>query len=344
AALVGQSEEKIRKIFKDAEESAPSIIFIDEIDAIAPKRTETTSEVERRVVSQLLTLMDGLKSRGQIIVIAATNRPDTLDEALRRPGRFDREIEIGVPDRKGRLEILNIHTRNMPLAKDVDMKELANVSHGYTGADLNLLAKEAALKSLRRILPDINLEDEFIPPEVLDRIAVTQEDFFSALREIQPSALREIYVEKPNVRWDEVGGLDSVKREITEAVELPLKKPEMFEQMGIRPIKGILLYGPPGTGKTLLAKAAATASEANFIAVKGSDLLHQNIGQSAKLTKELFRRARTAAPSVIFIDEIDNIARARSATNPSVIHEDVINGLLVEMDGLRSLKNVVVIA
>lgn len=344
AAQVGQSEEKIRKIFQEAEENAPSIIFIDEMDAIAPKRTETTSEVERRIVSQLLTLMDGLKSRGQIIVIAATNRPDVLDEALRRPGRFDREIEIGVPDRQGRLEILQIHTRNMPLAKDVDIKELADVSHGYTGADLTLLAKEAALKSLRRILPDINIEDAFIPPEVLDKIAVTQKDFFDALREIQPSALRELYVEKPNVHWSEVGGLDEVKAEIQEAVDLPLKKPEVFEKIGIRPIKGILLYGPPGTGKTMLAKAAATESEANFIAVKGSDLLHPHIGQSAKLAKELFRKARAAAPCIIFIDEIDTIARVRSSTNPSVIHEDIINGLLVEMDGLRSLKNVVVIA
>lgn len=342
--VVGASEEKLRKLFKDAEDNSPSIIFLDEIDAIAPKRSQTVSEVERRMVSQLLTLMDGLKSRGQVIVIAATNLPDTLDEALRRPGRFDREIEIGVPDRNGRFDILQIHTRSMPLSKDVNIKELANVSYGYTGADLNSLTKEAALKALRRILPEINLEEEFIPAEILEKIRVTQEDFFSALREIQPSALREVYVEKPNVHWDEVGGLDLVKRDIQEAVELPLKKPEVFEAMGIRPIKGILLYGPPGTGKTMLAKAAATESEANFIAIKGSDLMHRNIGESARLTRELFRRARTAAPSVIFIDEIESIGRARSSTNPSVIHEDVVNGLLVEMDGLRSLKNVVVIA
>ncbi len=341
---VGESEEKLRKIFKEAEENSPSIVFIDEIDAIAPKRGEVIGEVEKRVVSQLLTTMDGLKSRGQVIVVAATNRPDSIDEALRRPGRFDREIEIGVPDRNGRIEILQIHTRNMPLNKDVNLEELASVSHGYTGADLSLLIKEAALKSLRRILPEINLEEEFISSEILDKISVRQNDFFSALREIHPSALREVYVEKPNVHWNEVGGLESVKKNIYEAVELPLKKPEVFEHMGIRAIKGILLYGPPGTGKTLLAKAVATESEANFIAVKGSDLLHRNVGESAKLTKELFRRARAAAPSIIFIDEIEHIGRTRSVSNPSVIHEDIINGILVEMDGLRSLKNVVVIA
>ncbi|MEW6528482.1 MAG: CDC48 family AAA ATPase [Candidatus Micrarchaeota archaeon] len=341
---VGESEEKLRKIFKEAEENAPSIIFIDEIDAIAPKRGEVIGEVEKRVVSQLLTIMDGLKSRGQVIVIAATNRPDSIDEALRRPGRFDREIEIGVPDRNGRKEILQIHTRNMPLDRDVNLTELASVSHGYTGADLSLFIKEAALKALRRILPEINLEEEFISPEILDKINVKQDDFFSALREIHPSALREVYVERPNVHWNEVGGLENVKKNIQEAVELPLKKPEIFERIGIRPIKGILLYGPPGTGKTLLAKAVATESEANFIAIKGSDLLHRNVGESAKITKDLFMKARTAAPSIIFIDEIENVGRTRSVSNPSVIHEDIINGILVEMDGLCSLKNVVVIA
>ncbi|VVB98425.1 VCP-like ATPase [uncultured archaeon] len=343
--FVGESEEKIRKIFKEAEEGAPSIIFIDEVDAIAPKRGEATGEVEKRMVSQLLTLMDGLKSRGQVIVIAATNRPDSIDEALRRPGRFDREIEIGVPDREGRHEIMQIHTRNMPLDKGVDIKELANVSHGYTGADLSSLTKEAAIKSLRRILPEINLDEEFIPPEILDRIKVTQDDFFSALREIQPSALREFYIEKPNIKWDEVGGLETVKRDIMEAVDLPLKRPEVFENMGIRPIKGILFYGPPGTGKTLLAKAAATESEANFIAIKGSDLLSKWVGESAKQTRELFRKARQAAPCIIFIDEIDSIGmrRAESGYN-GPIHDDVLNGILVEMDGLRALKNVVGIA
>ncbi len=343
--FVGESEERIRKIFKEAEEGAPSIIFIDEIDAIAPKRGEVTGEVERRMVSQLLTLLDGLKSRGQVIVIAATNRPDSIDEALRRPGRFDREIEIGVPDRNGRLEILQIHTRNMPLDKDVNIKELANVSHGYTGADLTLLTKEAALKSLRRILPEMNLEEEFIPPEILDKIRVTQDDFFSALREIQPSALREVYVERPNIRWEEVGGLGEVKRDIREAVELPLKKPEVFEQMGIRPIKGILLYGPPGTGKTMLAKAAATESEANFISINGPAILSKWVGESEKTLRELFRKARQAAPSVIFIDELDSVAPRRGGgTEGNIVTERVVDTLLTEMDGLRSLKNVVVIA
>ncbi len=344
--FVGESEEKIRKVFRDAEESAPSIVFIDEIDAIAPKRGETTGEVEKRMVSQLLTLLDGMKTRGQVIVIAATNRPDSIDEALRRPGRFDREIEIGVPDRQGRKEVMEIHARNMPLDKDVNIRELANVSHGYTGADISLLMKEAALKSLRRILPKINLEEEFIPQEILDKISVTQDDFFAALREVQPSALREFYVEKPNVHWNEVGGLDSVKKDIKEAVELPLKSPEKFEEMGVRPIKGILLYGPPGTGKTLLAKAAATETEANFIAVKGSDLLSKWVGESAKLTRELFRKARQAAPCIIFLDEIDNIGtrRGNSEGYHGPIHGDVLNGILVEIDGLQSLKNVVVIA
>ncbi len=343
--FVGESEEKIRKIFKEAEESSPSIIFIDEIDAIAPKRGEVTGEVERRMVSQLLTLLDGLKSRGQVIVIAATNRPDAIDEALRRPGRFDREIEIGVPDRQGRKDIMHIHTRNMPLDKDVNINEIANVSHGYTGADLSSLTKEAALKSLRRILPEINLEEEFIPAEILDKITVTQDDFFSALREIQPSALRELYVEKPNVHWNEVGGLEHVKRDIREAVELPLKKPEVFERVGIRPIKGILLYGPPGTGKTLLAKAAANESEANFIAINGPAILSKWVGDSEKMVRELFKKARQAAPSVIFIDELDAVAPKRGgAAEGNMVAERVVDTLLTEMDGLRSLKNVVVIA
>ncbi len=343
--FVGESEEKIRKIFKEAEEGAPSIIFVDEIDAIAPKRGEVTGEVERRMVSQLLTLLDGMKTRGQVIVIAATNRPDSIDEALRRPGRFDREIEIGVPDRQGRKEILNIHTRNMPLDKDVNVNELANVTHGYTGADLSSLCKEAALKALRRILPEINLEEEFIPQEILDKITVTHEDFFSALREIMPSALRELYVERPSIHWDEVGGLEAVKRDIREAVELPLKKPEVFENMGIRPIKGILLYGPPGTGKTMLAKAAATESEANFIAINGPAVLNKWVGESEKALRELFKKARQAAPAVIFIDEIDSIAPKRGGSEEgSMVTERVVDTLLTEMDGLRSLKNVVVIA
>ncbi len=342
--FVGESEEKLRQVFKDAEENAPSIIFMDELDAMAPKRDEVMGEVERRMVSQLLTLLDGLKARGQVIVIGATNRPNAVDPALRRPGRFDREIEIGVPNRNARREILQIHTRSMPLAEDVNLDELANITHGYTGADISSLAKESAMKTLRRILPQINLEENIIPPEVIENLCVTREDFFDALREIQPSALREVFVEKPNVKWADIGGLESVKQEIREAVELPLKKPEIFQKMGIRPIRGILLVGLPGTGKTLCAKAVATESEANFISIKGSELLHRNIGESARLTRELFRRARTAAPCIIFIDELDVVGRARSSENPSVIHEDVVNGLLVEMDGLQNLKNIVVIS
>ena len=341
---VGESEERLRKLFAEAQENAPSIIFIDEIDAIAPKREEVVGEVEKRMVSQMLTIMDGLKARGEVIVIGATNRPDTIDPALRRPGRFDREIEIGVPDKQGRNEIMNIQVRNMPLDKSVDVAEIAAVTHGYTGADLSLLSKEAAIKSLRRVLPAINIQEETISSEILERLSVTREDFFNAMHEIQPSALREFYVERPSVKWEDIGGLVQVKSELQEAVEMPLKKPELFERMGIRPIKGILLYGPPGTGKTLLAKAVANESEVNFIATKGSDLMHAHVGESAKRTRELFRKARTAAPSIVFIDEIDTIARSRSSGNPSIIHEDIVNGILVEMDGLRSLKNVIVIA
>jgi transitional endoplasmic reticulum ATPase len=342
--FLGESEERLRNIFKEAQENAPSIIFIDEIDAIAPKRSEVFGEVEKRLVSQMLTMLDGLKGRGEVIVIGATNREDALDPALRRPGRFDREIEIGVPAASDRLEILQIHMRNMPIEKDVSQEELASITHGYTGADLSLLTKEAAIKALRRVLPEINMEQDFIPPEVLEKLTVTREDFFNGLREILPSAMREVFVEKPNVKWADIGGLDGVKKELKEAVELPLKSPEVFERMGIRPIKGILLFGPPGTGKTLLARAVAGESEANFIAIKGSNLTHHNVGMSAKLTRDLFKKARMAAPCILFIDEIDSIARSRSTTNPSVIHEDIVNGVLVEMDGLQSLKNVVVIA
>jgi transitional endoplasmic reticulum ATPase len=341
---VGESEERLRKLFAEAQENAPSIIFIDEIDAIAPKREEVIGEVEKRMVSQLLTTMDGLKARGEVIVIGATNRPDSIDPALRRPGRFDREIEIGVPDKQSRGEILNIHVRNMPLEKDVDVNAIAAITHGYTGADLSLLTKEAAIKALRRVLPMINVEEETLPSEVLDRIRVGRDDFFNAMHEIRPSALREVYVEKPNVKWADIGGMEDVKRELQEAVELPLKRPEIFEKMGIRMIKGILLYGPPGTGKTLLAKAVASETEANFISMKGSDLVHPHVGESAKLTKEMFRKARMAAPCVLFIDEIESIARSRASNDASVIHEDIINTILVEMDGLRSLKNVIVIA
>ncbi len=342
--FVGESEERLRKIFLEAQENAPSIIFIDELDAITPKRSEVFGEVEKRLVSQMLTLLDGLKARGEVIVIGATNREDAIDPALRRPGRFDREIEIGVPDVKGRLDILHIHVRNMPLEKDVSLEELAGITHGYTGADLSLLTKEAAIKALRRVLPEINMQQDFIPPEILDKLKVTRDDFFNGLREIMPSALREVFVERPSTRWDDIGGLEGVKKELREAVELPLKSPELFERMGIRPLKGILLYGPPGTGKTLLAKAVAHATEANFISIKGSNLMHHHVGESAKLTREIFKKARMAAPCILFIDEIDSIARSRAHSNPSVIHEDIINGVLVEMDGLQSLKNVIVIA
>jgi len=343
---VGESEERLRKLFKEAEENSPSIIFIDEIDAIAPKREEVVGEVEKRLVSQLLTLMDGLKARGEIIVIGATNRPDSLDPALRRPGRFDREIEIGVPDKKGRLEILTIHTRNMPLENDVKLEELASLTHGYTGADLSFLSKEAALKALRRMLPSINIEEETIPPEILEKLKVNRDDFLNALREIQPSALREVYVEKPNVKWSDIGGLEEVKREIREAIELPLKKPHLFEKMGIRPIKGVLLYGPPGTGKTLLAKAVANESEANFISISGAQVLTKYVGESEKTVREIFRKARMAAPCILFIDEIDAIApkRSGSGSDGTFVTERVVDTLLTEMDGLKSLKDVVVIA
>ena len=343
--FVGESEQRLREIFKQAQESAPSIVFIDELDAIAPKREEVTGEVERRMVSQLLTLMDGLKSRGEVIVIGATNRVDSIDPALRRPGRFDREIEIGVPDRVGRKEILQIHTRNMPLSKDVDLDELASLTHGYTGADVSSLTKEAAIKALRKYLPKINLEDEFIPPEILESMRVTKEDFFVAMRGITPSALREVFIEKPNVRWGDIGGLEEVKGEIKEAVELPLNKPELFEKMGIRPIKGILLFGPPGTGKTLLAKAVATESEANFIAISGGEVLSKWVGESEKALRELFRKARQAAPCILFIDELDALAplRGLGGGEGSLVSERLVDTLLTEMDGLKAMKKVVVL-
>ncbi|MFH1785681.1 MAG: CDC48 family AAA ATPase [Candidatus Micrarchaeota archaeon] len=343
---VGESEERLRKLFAEAQESSPSIIFIDEIDAIAPKREEVTGEVEKRMVSQLLTIMDGLKARGEVIVIAATNRPDSIDPALRRPGRFDREIEIGVPDKIGRGEIITIHTRTMPLDKNVRLKEIANVTHGYTGADLSLLTKEAAIKALRRVLPLINIEDETLSPEVLETLLVTREDFLNAMHEIQPSALREVYVEKPNIKWNDIGGLIQIKREIQEAVELPLKKPEVFEKMGIRPVKGILLWGPPGTGKTMLAKAVANESEANFISISGAQVLTKYVGESEKTVREIFKKARMAAPCILFIDEIDAIAVRRTGSGESgvMVTERIVDTLLTEMDGLRSLKNVVVIA
>ncbi len=340
----GQSEENLRGIFKEAEENAPSIIFIDELDSIAPNREEVTGEVERRVVAQLLSLMDGLQARGKVVVIGATNRPNALDPALRRPGRFDREIEIGVPDRDGRLEILQIHTRGMPLAKDVELKELAGITHGYVGADLAALCKEAAMRSLRRILPDIDLQTDVIPPEVLTKLVVTREDFLQAYREMEPSTLREVLIEKPNVRWDDVGGLAEAKQELRESIEWPIKMNVLFAHFDARPPRGVLLYGPPGTGKTLLAKAVATESEANFISVRGPEFLSKWVGESERMVRETFRKAKTAAPCVIFFDEIDAITPTRGMSSDAQVTERVISQILTEMDGLEELHNVTVIA
>ncbi len=370
--FVGEAEERLRNIFQEAENNAPSIIFIDELDSIAPKREEVTGEVEKRIVAQLLSLMDGLKSRGQVVIIGATNRPNSLDPALRRPGRFDREIEIGAPDKKGRKEILQIHTRGMPLdlgtysdsaakavarepknggdeekvsdkARSMLLDDLAAVTHGFVGADLQSLVKEAAMKALRRVLPKINMEDDEIPQNILEEIRVTKGDFENALREVRPSALREVYVEVPNVKWEQIGGLKEVKEELREAVELPLKQPEAFTRLGIRPVRGILLFGPPGTGKTLLAKAVATESEANFIAVRGSELISKWVGESEKGLREVFRKARQAAPTIIFFDEIDAIASARGGNGDSHVTERMVNTLLAEMDGIQNLKDIVVI-
>ena len=341
----GESEERLREVFKEAQENAPSIIFIDELDSIAPKREEVTGEVEKRVVSQLLALMDGIQSRGKVVVIGATNRPNSLDPAMRRPGRFDREIEIGVPDRDGRLEILQIHTRGMPLAEDVDLKRLADVTHGFVGADLESLAKEAAIRALRRILPEINLEAENIPVDILNKIIVKMADFQDALKEVDPSAMREVLVEIPDVTWEQIGGLENVKEELREAVEWPLKYPELFAQLNANPPKGLLLYGPPGTGKTLLAKAVAHESESNFISVKGPELLNKYVGESEKAVREVFRKARQAAPCIIFFDEIDSVAPVRgSGGSDSHVSERVISQFLTEMDGLEELRNVIIIA
>jgi len=340
----GESEGKLREIFKEAEENAPSIIFIDEIDSIAPKRDEVTGEAERRIVAQLLSLMDGLNSRGKVVVIGATNRPNSIDEALRRPGRFDREIEIGIPDRDGRLEIIQIHTRGMPLADDVDLTYLADKTHGYAGADISALCKEAAMAALRRVLPEMDLDADEIPIDMLNRIAVTKSDFKEALKDLQPSSMREVLIERPNVKWEDIGALESAKQELKEAVEWPLKYGKVFEHMNAKPPKGILLYGPPGTGKTMLAKAVATESEANFIAVKGPEFLNKWVGESEKAVRETFRKARQASPCVIFMDEIDSITPERGTGGDSNVSERVISQLLTELDGLEVLNDVVIIA
>ena len=340
----GESEEKLRNIFKNAEENAPSIIFIDEIDSIAPKREEVTGEVERRIVAQLLSLMDGMSSRGKVVVIGATNRINAIDPALRRPGRFDREIEIGVPDKEGRLEILQIHTRGMPLDKDVDLEKIANISHGFVGADLQALAKESAIRALRKVLPEIDLTAESIPSETLKKIIVTMDDFLNVIKEMEPSALREVFVEVPNVSWNDIGGLSGAKQELQEAVEWPLKYHGLFVHSDAMPPKGILLYGPPGTGKTLMAKAAAHESEANFISIKGPELLSKWVGESEKGVREVFRKARQASPCIIFFDEIDAIAPTRGLGSDSHVTERVISQLLTELDGLEVLTNVVIIA
>ncbi|MHA1882913.1 MAG: CDC48 family AAA ATPase [Candidatus Thorarchaeota archaeon] len=347
----GESEQKLRKIFEDAEENAPSIIFIDELDAIAPKREDVQGEVERRVVAQLLATMDGLKARGQVVVIGATNRVNALDPALRRPGRFDREIEIGVPDETGRLEVLHIHSREMPLTKEgenkVELSELAKITHGFVGADLQALCREAAMKALRRYLPEMNLEDDEIPQDVLDKLEVNSEDFKGALREVQPSAVREVFMEIPNVRWTDIGGLHEEKQQLIEVVEWPLKKPESFIRMGIEPPKGVLIWGPPGCGKTLLAKAVATESQANFISVKGPELTSKWYGETEKAVREIFRKARTAAPTIIFFDEIESIAPQRGrgmGGEGTYVVERVVSQLLTEMDGLESMKDVIVLA
>src|SRR3954452_9363971 len=340
----GESEERLRNIFEQAEKNAPSIIFIDEIDSIAPKREEVTGEVERRIVAQLLSLMDGMTSRGKVVVIAATNRVDAIDPALRRPGRFDREIEIGVPNRDGRLEVLQIHTRGMPLDKDVNLDRLADISHGFVGADLQALAKEAAMRALRRVLPDMDLSSQSIPLETLRKIIVKMSDFMDVIKEMEPSAMREVFVEVPDIKWDDIGGLSPIKQELQEAVEWPLKYGGVFTYADATPPKGILLYGPPGTGKTLMAKAAANESEANFISIKGPELLSKWVGESEKGVREVFRKSRQAAPCIIFFDELDAIAPTRGGNHgDSHVTERVISQFLTEMDGLEILTNVVVI-
>ncbi len=340
----GESEEKIREIFSQAEENSPSIIFIDEIDSIAPKRDEVSGEVEKRIVSQLLTLMDGMKSRGKVVVIAATNRPDSIDPALRRPGRFDREIEIGIPDTEGRFDILSIHTRGMPIDEKVDLKQISKITHGFVGADLEVLSKEAAMRSLRRILPEIDLDEEKISSEILQKIQITSEDFRDALKEVRPSALREVQVQIPDVSWDDVGGLDKLKEELLEAVEWPMKYKDAYDIVDIESPKGILLHGPPGTGKTLIAKALAKMTESNFISIKGPELLSKWVGESEKGVREIFRKARQAAPCIIFLDEVDALVPRRgSGDSGSHVTENVVSQILTEIDGLEELHNVLII-
>lgn len=340
----GESEARLREIFKEAKEKSPSIIFIDEIDSIAPKREEVTGEVERRVVSQLLSLMDGLEGRGKVVVIAATNRPNAIDPALRRPGRFDREIEIKVPDKRGRMEVLLIHTRHMPLTEDVHLDKISAVTHGFVGADLEGLCKEAAMKTLRRLLPEMKLEEEKISPESLNKLVVTGDDYAQAIKDVTPSAMREVYLETPDVKWSQIGGLEDIKKELQEAVEWPLKYPEVYSALGYDMPKGMLLHGPSGAGKTLMAKAVATESEANFISIRGPELLSKWVGESERGVREVFRRARQASPCIIFFDEIDALAPVRGLGNDSMATERVVSQLLTELDGMQALSGVVVIA
>jgi transitional endoplasmic reticulum ATPase len=339
----GESEQRLREIFDEARDRTPSIVFIDELDSIAPRRGDVTGEVERRVVAQLLTIMDGLEERGEIIIVGATNRVDAIDPALRRPGRFDREIEISVPDYDGRKEILQIHTRDMPLANDVNLEELARITHGFVGADLLSVTKEAAMRALRRYMPDIDL-DKDIPEEILTTMKITSDDFSEAFREIQPSALREILVEIPNTTWNDVGGLEEARQELIEAIEWPLQDPQSFRRMGIKPPRGILLFGPPGTGKTLIVRAVANETEANFISVRGPELISKWVGESERAVRNVFKKARQVAPVVIFLDELDALAPMRGIEDTSRVSERVVNTLLTELDGLQDLKDIVVIA
>ena len=340
----GESEERIREIFTQAEENSPSIIFIDEIDSIAPKRDEVSGELEKRIVSQLLTLMDGMKSRGKVVVIAATNRPDSIDPALRRPGRFDREVEIGIPDDEGRFDILSIHTRGMPINEKVNLKQISKTTHGFVGADLEVLSKEAAMRSLRRILPEIDLDEDKISSEILQKIEITSNDFREALKEVKPSALREVQVQVPDVSWDDVGGLDELKDELREAVEWPIKHKEAYDYVNVETPKGVLLHGPPGTGKTLIAKALAKMTESNFISIKGPELLSKWVGESEKGVREIFRKARQVAPCIIFLDEVDSLVPRRGSGNSdSHVTENIVSQILTEIDGLEELHNVLII-